>query len=150
MGDPTMRKSVDDGFRGHIFNGNGRGPSGKAVHYRQQISKSVGWRHGDKIQVKMLETLLGDFEVANRWSNMPEDFGALTMLALPGPPRNVLSERWPDEFFGHRLSTSLYTWMTETVHEIKHAFSPRKWHKWSCGAIGNVDDELSLAHVNGA
>lgn len=73
--------------------------SGKAVYSGQAVLESRCQRQLNDVDVYMVVSVIGRIEAAQRCPIVPMDFGALAVLALPGPVCSV--------FFGARSKEAL-------------------------------------------
>ena len=79
-------------------------PSGKPVDDGQQMIESIRRRHGDEIEMQVLESFWRNREICDRRHHMFVNFGLLTWDTFPGPFTDVLFNIGPNEFICNRLS----------------------------------------------
>ena len=79
---------------------------------------------------------------------MLRHFGPLAREAFSRPSAHVLSHGRPYDFGGDGLSRPFYSWMTQSVNEIKNSSSTFVRDVRPREAVGNVDNNVVTSYVH--
>ena len=116
---PAGNKCVDDGLCRDVLEWDGDWPTSKSVYRGQEMATSVRERERHKVEVDVVEPLVGDGKVAYRRNRMASDLGLLAREALACPSRHVLAHGGPHDFCANCLTRAFHARMAEAVDGIK-------------------------------
>ena len=139
-GDPSMREGVDHCLCVDVRYWDSDGPSTESVNKSEEMVESIRIRHGYEVDVDVLETFGRNSEFTDWRHDMSLDLGLLAGQTFSGPFTNVLFDVGPYEFIGYGFSRTLHSRVTKAMDNVENSTTIRKRHKWSCWAIGDVDE----------
>ena len=147
-GHPAMRESVYDRLGGDILDRNRHRPACESINDCEQVSKTIGKRKRDDVDVQVLETSLRHRELADLWNGMACDFRLLARDTFSGPASDVCVHGWPDELGRDSLACAFDAWMSQVVQRVEDSPSPGEWDNGSCRPIGYVHHEFGPVQIN--
>lgn len=117
--DPMLVESCGHRARLYVPEGDSNRPPRETVDDREGITKVSNQRHGDYVQMYVVETAVRDLNVVRNDLVVPMDLRPLTWDALARPAKRVSLDSGPDELFPEPSGSDSATGVCQAVDDVE-------------------------------